>query len=86
MDSVKRYYLFSNVASKNGLFGVRDITDDMKIGMFRLRSKQLEALQLSVCEINYRRYKNLRMGRKYEYLQESILKCAQKTPLSQSDT
>lgn len=58
--------------------GIQEITDDMKIGAYRLRRKQLESLGLSVCEINYRRYKNIRMGNKYNYLQESITQCGQK--------
>lgn len=79
VDSIKRYHLFSNFSARKYLFGVSNISDDMKIGAFRLRLKQLEQLGLSVCEINYRRYKNLRLGNKSKYLQENITKCATQT-------
>lgn len=78
VDSIKRHHLFSNVASRKFLIGVREITDEMKIGAFRLRSKQLESMGVAVCEINYRRYKNVQMGKKYQYLQEKISKCEHK--------
>lgn len=78
VDSIKRHHLFSNIASRKTLIGVREITDEMKIGAFRLRSKQLESMGLAVCEINYRRYKNVQMGKKYQYLHEKITKCGYK--------
>lgn len=75
MDSIKRHHLFSNVSSRKYFVGIREITDEMKLGAFRLRAKQLESMGLAVCEINYRRYRNVQMGKKYQYLQERISSC-----------
>lgn len=72
VDSLKRYHLFSNVTARKKMVRIREIRDEMKIGTFRLRRKQLEALGLFVCEINYRRYKNILHDKKFTYLQESI--------------
>lgn len=78
VDSLKRYHLLSNLSARKSLFGVRDVKKDKKIGTFRLRPKQLEQLGVSVCEINYRRYRVLGLERKLQYLEESIAKHAKK--------
>lgn len=79
VDSLKRYHLLSNISARKSLFGVRDVKEELKIGTFRLRPKQLEQLGVSVCEINYRRYRALRPSHKAKYLHESIAKHAQRT-------
>lgn len=79
MDPIKRYHLISNVSIKNSLRGNLNISNDMKIGAFRLRLHQLEQLGLSVSEINHRRYKYLRHGNNGTYLHENLIKCATQT-------